>query len=193
VKLWEAETGQENRTLLGHTNFVWGVAFSPDGRRLASAGGDGVRVWGAVTGEAVGTWPWPLATVSGLAFSPDGRRLALASRGGKVKVVDAATGQEVLVTGGTAVSLSNVVFSPDDKRLAAAVKDAVDTAGSVILWDAATGEETLKLSPGSKVHHVAFSPDGYWLAATCQDGTVRVWDATPLPPQPAQAAAAAPK
>src|SRR5262249_7329176 len=110
----------------------------------------------------------------------------------KVNVVDAATGQEALAIRGMAVCCRSVVFSPDGKRLASAGGDNRVPGSEVILWDAATGQEALSLSTGKAVSCLAFSPDGHRLAAACDD-TVRVWDATPLPPQPHPAAAAPPK
>ena len=82
VRLWDPATGNEVRTLRGHTGRVAGVAFSPDGRRLASAGSiDGtVKLWDADAGSEVLAMRGNTAGVSEVAFSPDGRRLAAAGR-----------------------------------------------------------------------------------------------------------------
>ena len=81
VKVWDAATGQELLTLKGHTGPVWGVAFSPDGKRLASASGDEtVKVWDAATGQELLTLKGHTGPVWGVAFSPDGKRLASAER-----------------------------------------------------------------------------------------------------------------
>jgi WD40 repeat protein len=94
VRVWDAATGQELLTLKGHTNQVNGVAFSPDGRRLASASPDQtVRVWDAATGQELLTLKGHTSHVNGVAFSPDGRRLA--SAGGWD-----ATGKELLASAG---------------------------------------------------------------------------------------------
>ena len=77
------------------------VAFSPDGRRLASAGSDQtVKVWDAATGQETLVLKGHTKHVTSVAFSPDGRRLASASGDRTVKVWDAATGQEILTLNG---------------------------------------------------------------------------------------------
>ena len=80
---------------------VMSVAFSPDGKRLASASEDGtVKLWDAATGQETLTLKGHTDIVTSVAFSPDGKRLASASRDGTVKVWDAATGQEILTLKG---------------------------------------------------------------------------------------------
>ncbi len=162
--------------LRGHGGAVHRVAFSPDGRRVATACLDKsdqtARVWDSVTGQELLVLRGHTAGVSGVAFSPDGTRLATASADQTARVWDSATGRHLLTLGHTS-ALVGVAFSPDGGRLATG---SVDKTAQV--WDAATGRQQLTLRGHTGVvREVVFSPDGSRLATASRDKTARVWDA----------------
>jgi hypothetical protein len=161
------------RVLKGHTGPVNGVAFSPDGSRLATTSEDGtVRVWDPATGHPTITLEGHTGGVWGVAFSPDGRQLATASEDGTVRLWDPATGHPTTTLKGHTGGVWGVAFSPDGRQLASASYD-----GTVRLWDPATGHPTTALEGHAGwVRAVAFSPDGCQLASADSDGTVRLWD-----------------
>jgi WD40 repeat protein/serine/threonine protein kinase len=171
----------ERHTLAGHAGAVWSLAFSSDGRRLATAGEDHtVRIWDVVTGQQILTLSGHQKPVRSVAFSPDGRWLASASEDQSVKLWDVATGSEIRNLRHTNAA-SSVAFSPDGKRLATATGkwDADDQPGELTVWDTSTGRQLLALKTFAwGVSSVAFSPDGSRLATAALNGSVKVWDAT---------------
>src|SRR5262249_30410719 len=155
-KVWDVATGLLLRTLTGHTNAVFSVAFSPDGSRLAASSLGGViKVWAWDT--AVAQDPLTLkghtSSVYGVAFSPDGLGLASGSLDGTIKVWDARSDPEARSFEGR-----NVAFSPDGKWLAST---SWSWATTFTVWDTSTGKKTRTFTGHSDhVVDVAFSPDG---------------------------------
>ena len=133
-------------TLSGHTDWVGGVAYSPDGTRLATAGTDGkTKIWDAETGRELLILPGGGFDV---AFGPDGTRLARGLDSGAAKVWDAETGQELITLTGHAAWTNGVAFSPDGTRLASVAGDwraRSSSIGELFVWDVMTGEEMLSI------------------------------------------------
>jgi WD40 repeat protein/serine/threonine protein kinase len=180
VKVWDWKTNRPEdpkHTFPGPEYHSIPVAFSRDGRRLATggAGPQGLSLWDAETRRLLGALPADRHPVSALAFSPDGGRLASASVGRSVTLWDTRT-CELLQPLPHTGNVLGVAFSRDGRRLASAGEDK-----TVHLWDTATGREVLGLHGHTDMCGcVAFSPDGWRLASASHDGTIRVWDATPL-------------
>jgi WD40 repeat protein len=159
-------------TLTGHTGGVHGVAWSPDGKRLASASFDGVRVWDAANGRALGSWgsekvPW------GVTFSPDGKQLAVYADSGNVQILEPTSGRKILTIRISERGRQCAAYSADSTRL---VSRGPGLTAKV--WDARSGRELLTLAGHrAPVVAVAFSPDFKLLATGAKDGVAKLWDA----------------
>jgi WD40 repeat protein len=173
VRVWDADTGRKVREIrqkwhkgnpgAGHPR-LQGVAFSPDGRFLATGSAHCTARIFEVASDQELLQVTNDPGVAEVAFSPDGRRFATS---GKVnRIWDVTTGEELL--GVEHDGCLNLAFSPDGRRLATC-RDAAR------VWDADTGEELLRVDHDG-AWGVAFSPDGPWLA-TGGGGTARIWDA----------------
>ena len=182
VTVWDATTGELAHTFEQSPN-VWGLAFSPDGRHLATLSRAGIVTvhdatrWGA---KPPFHFPAHKGSVRGsLAFSPDGRRLVVPGDENTVNIWDVTTDKPPtapqLTLRGHARQVWGVAFSPDGRWVASGGED-----NTVRLWDAQAGGGPVRTfrGHGSVVSRVAFSPDGKRLASASFDKTVKVWDLT---------------
>lgn len=192
-----AET--RSSTYRGHTHFVFTIAWSPDSKYIVSAGADEtVRVWNATNLETIQTysahvgWFYPVVNprpyVYTVAWSPNGKSIASAGTGEKLHVWNVSSGDtERIYHHPTKVfpSIHALAWSPDGKRIASICgSDVVNVSHKdVYIWDLESGREVLHypmsaglngaLTTGSAL---AWSPDGQYIASSCGDGTIHIWN-----------------
>jgi RNA polymerase sigma factor (sigma-70 family) len=180
IRLWNVATGHLDHALAGHPDHVSAIAFSPDGRSLASAGGDLViRIYDLATGKTLRSIQNDTAWTMSLVFSPDGGLLASAANNGFVRVWETTTGRllRTMRIYADQRSIAVLAFSPDGRMLAVAGVDGV-----VRLAEVATGSiRRTFLGHRGPVEAVAFTPDGRSLISGSEDTTALVWDVLGLP------------
>ncbi len=171
AKVWDGTSGEELLVLSGHTDRIHSIAYSPNGRFIATSSGNvgaSIKVWDAMSGEEINTFVVHPVAPSGLTFSPDSSLLV--SIGASTFLFDMATGAERYSRprGGAAGIITSTVFTPNGERLITGGDDALR------VWDVATGTELLTLANGSV--YLDLTRDGRRLYASSPDeGVVRVY------------------
>jgi WD40 repeat protein len=173
ILVWDNPRGGTGPALTGHRGAVNSLAFSGDGRVLASGGDDHtIRLWNPSVLRPLGT---PLAghrdDVTSLSFSRDGGILASADAAGRILLWDVAGRSFVALADLAGSWLSSVAFSPDGTVLASGGDD-------IRLWDVRTRQQIGAPMRGhvNPVNSLAFSPDGSTLASAGEDGRLLLWD-----------------
>jgi eukaryotic-like serine/threonine-protein kinase len=200
VRLWDANSGESRGQLSNHTEWVRGLAFTPEGRQLASASGDGtIRIWSVAERTELRCLRSSREGLTALAMLSDGRTLATGGDGGSVCLWDTAASSRAPAHTNWAVAFGFDSFTELEaphfalktldpraaRRLAFAFTPdsrgfiTTDRYGSLALWDARSVRVTENLPAlGSNYWDVALSPDGRWLAAGNTSETLSIWDWT---------------
>jgi RNA polymerase sigma factor (sigma-70 family) len=171
VHLCDVATGRL-RQLPPLPEYIWGAAFSPDGKFLATANQEQFRVWDVATLKPLDRFAGNTCYTVGLAFARDGKTLA--TQGDTtIRQWDVATGKEVRPTdAGHRGAVPALAFLPGDKSIVTAGRD-----GTLRLWEAATGKELGRFrGPHGNAEGSSFSADGRTLAARAGNG-VDLWAA----------------
>lgn len=179
VRIWNIETGESLLTLEQPAPSK-GIAFSPDGTRIAAgtdrANNQGrVRVWDSHSGELQLNITLGNTRTGMVAFSPDGTHILVGlQEAAKAVVIDAHTGHTRMALEGHKANVAGVAYSPDG--LLIVTGGGIDDA-TVRIWDASTGQERIILhnDQGIGALRVAFSPDGKYLAVHTIDGMTRIY------------------
>ncbi|MBD1914079.1 MULTISPECIES: NB-ARC domain-containing protein [unclassified Leptolyngbya] len=152
---------------------VESVAFSPDGRHLATSGTNGtLHLWQVTDGKQLFTFQGHRSWIFCVCFSPDGQMLATGSEDARIRLWSVISGECLKTLQGHRNSVYSINFSPDGQAIASSSEDS-----SIRLWDVASGR-CLKILEGhiGRVWSVSFSPDGRTLVSGSNDTTIRLWN-----------------
>ncbi len=176
VFVWDVAGGKLLRKFQAQQSEVHCLAFSADGKWLASGAGrtGEVRLWNVADGKQVRVLGGHAGWVWSVAFSPDGKFLASVDST-TLRLWDPATGKELHRRAGPQKEIRCVVFSPDGQTLATSGWESWDR--TILLWDVVSCKFIRRLlGHDDGVLSVAFSPDGKTLASASRDNTIRLWD-----------------
>lgn len=179
IRVWDSQTRKLIHKLVGHSDSVYSLAFSPDGSTLASSSYDRkIKLWDVRSGEELKTLEEHNGPVFSIAFTPDGTRLASASGDGTVKVWSPQTGARLDTLSGAVGALYSVAVDPSGRELAAAGEDR-----TIRIWVRNEEGWTLDrsaLAHGGTITRLLYSQDGRHLVSTATDRLVRVFETKTL-------------
>ncbi|MCI0530247.1 MAG: hypothetical protein L0Y56_22615, partial [Nitrospira sp.] len=158
IKLWEVDSGTLARVLEGHSRYVTSVAFSPDGKYIASGSADKtLKLWRVENGRVVHTFEGHSDLITSIAFSPDSKYLVSGSRDHTVKIWDVEKGRRIQTLAGHSFWVYSVGFSPDGKYI---VSGSGDTTAKI--WSLDNGKLLLSLLALNDGNWIAYTPDGHY-------------------------------
>lgn len=170
--LWQVNTNHLYKYLLGHTQPIYSVSFSPDGQLFATASDDGsIILWHVSDGGKAREIEPSSGGISSVDFSPNNILLAAGTGDGNVGLWDVRDGHLLRTLEGHKDSITDVKFSPDGALLASASDDQ-----TIKVWQVSDGSLVYTLTDNAApIHKLAFSPDGNQLASASEDSTIEMW------------------
>lgn len=184
VRVWDTTTGRLKWSFQAHVgekldgrvfSMATSVAWSPDGKYLATSGAETIRIWNVSSRreeEVLRDTDGKEHSPQEIAWSHDGKYIASGSNNGEIVIWKVGSGERVLVLKGHSAVITSLAWSADGKRLVSSSYDK-----NVRLWDTVTGNEVYVFKGHTGfVQAVVWSPDGKKLASAGNDGTVRFWD-----------------
>ncbi|MCP4345427.1 MAG: tetratricopeptide repeat protein [Desulfobacterales bacterium] len=172
IRLWDIPNRKLLKTLEGHNNSVWSLAFSPKGRLASGSSDNTIKLWDVTEGKLLQTLEGHKGRVRSVAFNPDGTLLASGGDDNTVRIWNVVDSKTPKILHGHTSAVYSVAFNPDGTHLASGGND-----NTVRIWNVADDKELKELSNHTNaVYSVIFSPEGKRLASASHDNIIHVWD-----------------
>jgi WD40 repeat protein/class 3 adenylate cyclase len=171
IRIWDVSSGKQLHCL-EHDFSLNAMAFSPDGKIIASTCEERIQLWDTVSGSYIDSITlYPSCTIKSLVFSCDGKLLAAGLIDNSIRLLSIEDRKEYQPIKGHSDEVTSVAASSDGRILASGSKD-----GTVRIWEMGSGDQLFLLEGHSSyVNSVAFSPKDRLVASASSDGTVRLW------------------
>ncbi|MBT7696295.1 MAG: WD40 repeat domain-containing protein, partial [Desulfobacterales bacterium] len=185
IKIWEASTGREIRTISGIGEDISSIAISPCGRYIISADEDyseNLKLWDMASGKKIKTFKGHKSNYGiSVTFSPNGEYVISGDRDKNLKLWDIASGNEVRSFSGSTAGINSIAITPDGKYVVAGSRDysgREKSSDSIIrVWDIARGEHVMACNTGKGwVSAIAISPDGKYFISGGSSDSASMWE-----------------